>query len=203
MDGDKFDEDGEPSELLKSRAKSALEKIEKHYPSTHTVNHCSMLLKNIRSLLLLVKPVLEKLHRYPNIFTRLDTQSVERGLRIFLKHMLFMGSTKFPDENEYDSYLSKHGGSSNAYTEAEHTFYHFEVKPEFLKGALRRFSQLFVSPLVKIEAMERERPREHLYKEESDTANLCHCLAGKEFLEITSKPNGILSSRVNLVSFFH
>ncbi|TQE11894.1 hypothetical protein C1H46_002528 [Malus baccata] len=27
MDGDKFDEDGEPSELLKSRAKSALEKL--------------------------------------------------------------------------------------------------------------------------------------------------------------------------------
>ncbi|KAM1254836.1 hypothetical protein ACFX14_029000 [Malus domestica] len=79
-----------------------------------------------------------------------------QGLAHFLEHMLFMGSTEFPDENEYDSYLSKHGGSSNAYTEAEHTCYHFEVKPEFLKGALRRFSQFFVSPLVKIEAMERE-----------------------------------------------
>ncbi|PQM40259.1 nardilysin-like [Prunus yedoensis var. nudiflora] len=79
-----------------------------------------------------------------------------QGLAHFLEHMLFMGSTEFPDENEYDSYLSKHGGSSNAYTEAEHTCYHFEVKWEFLKGALRRFSQFFVSPLVKIEAMERE-----------------------------------------------
>ncbi|PKI54674.1 hypothetical protein CRG98_024959 [Punica granatum] len=54
------------------------------------------------------------------------------------------------------SYLSKHGGSSNAYTEAEHTCYHFEVKREFLKGALERFSQFFISPLVKMEAMERE-----------------------------------------------
>ncbi|XP_048226972.1 nardilysin-like isoform X2 [Ricinus communis] len=79
-----------------------------------------------------------------------------QGLAHFLEHMLFMGSTEFPDENEYDSYLSKHGGSSNAYTETEHTCYHFEVKPEFLKGALRRFSQFFISPLVKIEAMERE-----------------------------------------------
>ncbi|KAL5582861.1 hypothetical protein UlMin_015303 [Ulmus minor] len=79
-----------------------------------------------------------------------------QGLAHFLEHMLFMGSTDFPDENEYDSYLSKHGGSSNAYTETEHTCYHFEVKPEFLKGALRRFSQFFVSPLVKTEAMERE-----------------------------------------------
>ncbi|XP_059626381.1 nardilysin-like isoform X2 [Cornus florida] len=54
------------------------------------------------------------------------------------------------------SYLSKHGGSSNAYTEAEHTCYHFDVKREFLNGALRRFSQFFISPLVKAEAMERE-----------------------------------------------
>ncbi|KAH8490560.1 hypothetical protein H0E87_022920 [Populus deltoides] len=79
-----------------------------------------------------------------------------QGLAHFLEHMLFMGSEEFPDENEYDSFLSKHGGSSNAYTEAEHTCYHFEVKREFLKGALRRFSQFFVSPLMKSEAMERE-----------------------------------------------
>lgn len=79
-----------------------------------------------------------------------------QGLAHFLEHMLFMGSTEFPDENEYDSYLSKHGGSSNAYTETEHTCYHFEVKREFLKGALMRFSQFFISPLMKVEAMERE-----------------------------------------------
>ncbi|KAL2925501.1 Nardilysin-like [Bienertia sinuspersici] len=79
-----------------------------------------------------------------------------QGLAHFLEHMLFMGSAEFPDENEYDSYLSKHGGSSNAYTEAEHTCYHFDVKREFLKDALRRFSQFYVSPLVKGEAMERE-----------------------------------------------
>ncbi|KAK4370214.1 hypothetical protein RND71_009689 [Anisodus tanguticus] len=79
-----------------------------------------------------------------------------QGLAHFLEHMLFMGSTDFPDENEYDSYLSKHGGCSNAYTETEHTCYHFEVKRDCLEGALRRFSQFFVSPLVKAEAMERE-----------------------------------------------
>ncbi|RWR80472.1 nardilysin-like protein isoform X1 [Cinnamomum micranthum f. kanehirae] len=82
--------------------------------------------------------------------------SEAQGLAHFLEHMLFMGSSKFPDENEYDSYLSKHGGSSNAYTEAEYTCYHFEVNREFLEGALKRFSQFFVSPLIKAEAMERE-----------------------------------------------
>ncbi|KAK6271656.1 hypothetical protein POUND7_008739 [Theobroma cacao] len=89
-------------------------------------------------------------------FGSLSDPPEAQGLAHFLEHMLFMGSTEFPDENEYDSYLSKHGGSSNAYTEAEHSCYHFEVEREFLKGALRRFSQFFISPLVKLEAMERE-----------------------------------------------
>jgi Zn-dependent M16 (insulinase) family peptidase len=40
-----------------------------------------------------------------------------QGLSHYLEHMLFMGSDKYPDENEYDSFLSKHGGSSNAFTE--------------------------------------------------------------------------------------
>ena len=33
--------------------------------------------------------------------------------------MLFMGCKKYPDENEYDEYLDKHGGSSNASTDME------------------------------------------------------------------------------------
>ena len=40
-----------------------------------------------------------------------------QGLSHYLEHMLFMGSKKYPDENEYNSYLTKHGGSSNAFTE--------------------------------------------------------------------------------------
>lgn len=86
-------------------------------------------------------------------------------LCICAEHMLFMGSSKFPDENEvsrknhgqcsqpwlhtkckllvliylqYDSFLSKHGGSSNAFTDSEHTCYYFEVNHKFLKPALDR-----------------------------------------------------------------
>lgn len=47
--------------------------------------------------------------------------------------MLFMGSTKYPDENEYDSFISKSGGSSNAFTECEYTLYHFDVLPQHLE----------------------------------------------------------------------
>ncbi|KAJ1699101.1 hypothetical protein LUZ63_007613 [Rhynchospora breviuscula] len=78
------------------------------------------------------------------------------GLAHFLEHMLFMGSSEFPDENEYASYLSKHGGSSNAFTEWEYTCYYFDINREFLLEALKRFSQFFISPLVKEDALERE-----------------------------------------------
>jgi predicted Zn-dependent peptidase len=46
-----------------------------------------------------------------------------QGISHYLEHMLFMGSEKYPDENEYDSYLSEHGGASNAFTELV-TFLH-------------------------------------------------------------------------------
>jgi nardilysin len=69
---------------------------------------------------------------------------------------LFMGSEKYPDENEYDSYLTAHGGCCNAFTEAEQTCYHFDVQPNSLKGALDRFAQFFVAPLVLEGALERE-----------------------------------------------
>lgn len=33
--------------------------------------------------------------------------------------MVFMGSEKYPDENEYDTYIKSHGGSDNASTDYE------------------------------------------------------------------------------------
>ena len=41
------------------------------------------------------------------------------GLAHLLEHVLFMGCKKYPSENEYDNFLSKHGGSSNASTDYE------------------------------------------------------------------------------------
>ena len=41
------------------------------------------------------------------------------GLAHFCEHMLFLGTEKYPNENEYSSYLNNHGGSSNAYTACE------------------------------------------------------------------------------------
>lgn len=44
-----------------------------------------------------------------------------------------MGSRKYPNENEYDSFISRSGGSSNAFTECQYTLYHFDIFPEHLE----------------------------------------------------------------------
>ncbi|XP_037080309.1 insulin-degrading enzyme-like [Pollicipes pollicipes] len=78
------------------------------------------------------------------------------GLAHFCEHMLFMGTEKYPDENEYSKFLNDHGGTSNAYTSNDETNYHFEVAPEHFKGALDRFAQFFISPLFAEGSTERE-----------------------------------------------
>lgn len=78
------------------------------------------------------------------------------GLAHFCEHLLFMGTEKYPEENEYSSYLSKHSGHSNAYTASEHTNYYFELGSDYLEGALDRFSQFFISPLFSKSCKDRE-----------------------------------------------
>jgi len=97
------------------------------------------------------------------------------GLAHFHEHMLFLGTEKYPSEQDYESFLNQHGGSSNAYTDMEDTNYYFSVTPssqsssstnddendvtteegsnsntikmsEALHGGLDRLAQFFVAP---------------------------------------------------------
>ena len=70
-----------------------------------------------------------------------------QGLAHFLEHMLFMGTAKYPVENEYSAFLNAHGGYSNAYTAEEHTVYYFDVQNEFFDAALDMFAAFFSCPL--------------------------------------------------------
>lgn len=85
------------------------------------------------------------------------------GTAHFCEHMLFLGTDKYPSENEYSKvcfvfqllvfpfvilfclshsrvfffkFISAHAGSTNAYTAADHTNYHFDVKPDQLEVLL-------------------------------------------------------------------
>uniref|UniRef100_A0A8C9F697 Insulin degrading enzyme n=1 Tax=Pavo cristatus TaxID=9049 RepID=A0A8C9F697_PAVCR len=78
------------------------------------------------------------------------------GLSHFCEHMLFLGTKKYPKENEYSQFLSEHAGSSNAFTSGEHTNYYFDVSHEHLEGALDRFAQFFLCPLFDESCKDRE-----------------------------------------------
>ncbi|GFQ04330.1 zinc-metallopeptidase peroxisomal [Phtheirospermum japonicum] len=84
-----------------------------------------------------------------------DPQDAQ-GLAHFLEHMLLLGSATYPKENEFDDYLSAHGGDSNSHTGFESTCYYFDVEGKALFGALERFAKMFISPLLKSDAMHRE-----------------------------------------------
>uniref|UniRef100_A0A8D8W199 Nardilysin n=1 Tax=Cacopsylla melanoneura TaxID=428564 RepID=A0A8D8W199_9HEMI len=78
------------------------------------------------------------------------------GLAHFLEHMVFMGSEKYPEENDFDAFLSTRGGSSNASTEYEYTTFYFEVPEPHLKSSMDIFSNFFISPLLRRDSIQNE-----------------------------------------------
>ncbi|RMZ82427.1 hypothetical protein DV737_g2137, partial [Chaetothyriales sp. CBS 132003] len=102
------------------------------------------------------------------------------GMAHAVEHLLFMGTEKYPVENDYSSYLSSNSGHSNAYTAATQTNYFFDgavngagpvtngASPATngvaangtargpFHGALDRFAQFFVKPLFLENTLDRE-----------------------------------------------
>ena len=62
------------------------------------------------------------------------------GLAHFCEHMLFLGTKKFPEENHYSKFIQKHGGSKNAATGEDYTYYYFDIKNDHFPEALDIFS---------------------------------------------------------------
>jgi len=79
-----------------------------------------------------------------------------QGLAHFCEHMLFLGSQKFPDESDFDSFCAQSAGYSNAWTSMDRTVYHFMLAHNQLYGALDKFSGFFTSPLFTEDLTERE-----------------------------------------------
>eukprot|EP00814_Leptocylindrus_danicus_P018865 CAMPEP_0116006758 /NCGR_PEP_ID=MMETSP0321-20121206/1916_1 /TAXON_ID=163516 /ORGANISM="Leptocylindrus danicus var. danicus, Strain B650" /LENGTH=1168 /DNA_ID=CAMNT_0003475367 /DNA_START=833 /DNA_END=4340 /DNA_ORIENTATION=- len=90
-----------------------------------------------------------------------DDPEDRAGLAHFHEHMVFLGSEKYPAEGDFEAYLAKNGGSTNAYTDMEDTNYYFSITPgddddDALTGALDRFAQFFICPTFETSAVERE-----------------------------------------------
>ncbi|KAI0698094.1 LuxS/MPP-like metallohydrolase [Cytidiella melzeri] len=69
------------------------------------------------------------------------------GLAHFCEHMIKKGSTPYPEENDFLSFIFTNGGTQNASTSAAWQDYWFSINPSKLQGALSRLAAFFHSPL--------------------------------------------------------
>lgn len=78
------------------------------------------------------------------------------GIAHFLEHMLFMGTTSYPNEEYFTEYITKNGGYTNAYTSHLHTCYYYTISPAKIEESLKVFSSFFIDPLLKKSCVDRE-----------------------------------------------
>jgi len=78
------------------------------------------------------------------------------GLAHLLEHLLFTGSTGWPDEGRLMSWIQTQGGRVNATTLARRSAYFFEATPSLLADGLARLQDMLVSPLLDNQAIAQE-----------------------------------------------
>lgn len=83
------------------------------------------------------------------------------GLAHYLEHMLFLGTRTYPKQGEYSEFISKHGGTQNAYTQFDHTNYMVAVNNDAFDEALDRFSGFFYEPTLNKVYADKERNAVH------------------------------------------
>ncbi|PCD88802.1 Protease 3 precursor [Vibrio mediterranei] len=116
-----------------------------------------------------------------------DDPDDREGLAHYLEHMLFLGTDKYPKVGEFQSFISQHGGSNNAWTGTEHSCFFFDIYPNAFEKGLDRFSQFFSAPLFNEEALDKERQAvdseyklklnedgRRLYQVQKETINQAH-----------------------------
>jgi len=78
------------------------------------------------------------------------------GLAHLLEHLLFTGSTGWPDEGRLMSWIQAQGGTVNATTLARHSAFFFGVTPPQLADGLARLQDMISTPLLDNQAIGQE-----------------------------------------------
>jgi protease III len=79
----------------------------------------------------------------------LDNPDSQPGLAHYLEHMLFLGSESYPGPEEYQSFITRNGGQTNAATGYTSTTYMMEVDPPAFAEALRRMADTLARPAAR------------------------------------------------------
>jgi len=82
--------------------------------------------------------------------------SDQEGLAHLLEHMMFLGTDKYPDPDEYQQFIKHHGGEHNAWTGSEFTNFYFSIENVYFLSALDRFSDFFIAPKLDPDLVDKE-----------------------------------------------
>ncbi|RWS05487.1 hypothetical protein B4U79_14476, partial [Dinothrombium tinctorium] len=97
-------------------------------------------LTNGLKLLLISDPSTERAAACLNVYAGfMSSPESLQGLPHLLEHMIFFNSEKFPDSDEFNSFVVKNGGSSNAMTSDTSTSYFLEIPTYLFREAFERF----------------------------------------------------------------
>lgn len=81
----------------------------------------------------------------------------QQGLAHFFEHMVFKGTTKFPDPQVLASTIDAVGAQTNAFTSKEYTGYYVKAASKHLERSLDVLSDMLLQPLLRPEDIEREK----------------------------------------------
>jgi coenzyme PQQ biosynthesis probable peptidase PqqF len=79
------------------------------------------------------------------------------GLAHFLEHLFFLGTERFPAEQNLMTYVQRHGGQVNASTRERITDFFFELAPPVFAGGLDRLCEMLAHPRMSMADQLRER----------------------------------------------
>ncbi|KAM0688382.1 hypothetical protein COBT_000352, partial [Conglomerata obtusa] len=114
-----------------------------------------LFLPNDLKTLYIVNPKLEKSAAALSVFGGSFSDTVP-GITHFLEHMLFTGTEKYPEDNDFAAFLSENNGLTNAGTYDDMTVFHFDVNCNKFEPALERFSWFFKKPIFDDSRLNRE-----------------------------------------------
>lgn len=141
-----------PYEIVEDKAKVTL-----LTPSLQGRQKRKILLKNGLEVLLVSDPSMEKSGAMLSVLAGswYDPEGAP-GLAHFLEHMLFMGTTSYPEPGSFQTFVAQNGGINNAFTAGSHTSYLFSIAHQAFLPALHRFASFFIEPLLSPAGIERE-----------------------------------------------
>ncbi|WP_296186732.1 pyrroloquinoline quinone biosynthesis protein PqqF [Pseudomonas sp. UBA1879] len=79
------------------------------------------------------------------------------GLAHFLEHLFFLGTERFPADQNLMAYVQRHGGQVNASTRERTTDFFFELAPPLFNAGVERLCDMLAHPRLRLADQLRER----------------------------------------------